>query len=56
MKLYETQRRLLDRSPDNAATLAGPSEPQDRNRMMDAATLVAVVRTLMNLDEFVTRE
>ncbi len=46
---------LAKASPDEAAKLAGPVRPAGV-RVPEAAAWVALARTLMNLDEFITRE
>lgn len=54
-KFYEGQLRLTQRNLDNALKIVGDSNA-DTNQVAEAATLVTLGRTLMNLDEFVTRE
>jgi mono/diheme cytochrome c family protein len=51
---HEVQSRLVKNSPISARALTGMSETDGEN--FEAATFVALARTLMNLDEFVTRE
>jgi hypothetical protein len=51
---HEVQSRLVKNSPASARALTGLNEVAPEN--FEAATFVALARTLMNLDEFVTRE
>jgi hypothetical protein len=51
---HEVQSRLVKASPFSARALTGMKEIDEAN--FEAATFVALARTLMNLDEFVTRE
>ncbi len=51
---HEVQSRLVKNSPATARALTGMSDTEGEN--FEAATYVALARTLMNLDEFVTRE
>jgi hypothetical protein len=52
---YERQLRLAQAEPDQAARIV--NDPRvERSRVAETATLVAVARAVMNLDEFVTRE
>jgi hypothetical protein len=51
---HEVQSRLVKNSPASARALTGMEEVNSTN--FEAATFVALARTLMNLDEFVTRE
>jgi hypothetical protein len=51
---HEVQSRLVKNSPASARALTGMAEVDGGN--FEAATFVALARTLMNLDEFVTRE
>jgi len=54
-KLYAEQLRAVESHPENASKIAGVSST-DSSNAIKTATLVAVARTLMNLDEFVTKE
>jgi len=51
---HEVQSRLVINSPASARALTGMKEVDAEN--FEAATFVALARTLLNLDEFVTRE
>lgn len=51
---HEVQSRLVKNSPTSARALTGMTEIDEAS--FEAATFVALARTLMNLDEFVTRE
>jgi mono/diheme cytochrome c family protein len=51
---HEVQSRLVKASPFSARALTGMKDIDEAN--FEAATFVALARTLMNLDEFVTRE
>ncbi len=53
-KLYETQLKLAQASPENAANIAGCKK--DDPDAAEKATFVALSRVLLNLDEFVTRD
>jgi hypothetical protein len=53
-RLYQDEHRLISARPANAVQIAAANHPGDPN-VVEAATWVAVVRTLLNLDEFVTR-
>ena len=53
-EFQEVQSRLLKEKPKSASELLGAKEVDDNG--IETATLVALTRTLMNLDEFVTRE
>jgi Protein of unknown function (DUF1553) len=71
-KMYAGQRRLFQTNVENASKVAGVSFPPpqaqantsggnhsngvDRLRLVETANLVALARTILNLDEFVTRE
>src|SRR5581483_2166105 len=55
LQLYNDQMRLLKDSPDNASKISG-DKPAGTMSMDERATLVAVSRVIMNLDEFVTRD
>lgn len=48
-QLYRDQLRLAQANPENAAQIAGHASPE-------TAALVLVARTILNLDEFFTRE
>jgi len=54
-KLLAEFRTLSDNSPDGVAKLVGDHKPPGVPPA-DAAAWVALARTLLNLDEFVTRE
>jgi hypothetical protein len=51
---HEVQSRLVKTSPFSARALTGMKDIDEAS--FEAATFVALARTLMNLDEFVTRE
>ena len=53
-QVYDTQLQLAQASPENAAKIfdGKPDDP----RVAEKATLVALSRVLLNLDEFVTRD
>jgi mono/diheme cytochrome c family protein len=53
--LYEKLRQEFQRDPKAAASMAGPNPPTDVDQPTLAAW-VAIARTIMNADEFVTRE
>jgi mono/diheme cytochrome c family protein len=55
LRLYDEFRSLAASSPAEAAKLPGDHRPA-RSRPNEAAAWVGVARTLLNLDEFVTRE
>jgi mono/diheme cytochrome c family protein len=54
-QFWKEQHRLAEANPDNVAKIVGVPKPASAN-VVDTATLVALARTVMNLDEFVTRE
>lgn len=54
-QLFEDQVRLLSAEPERAAAILG-GNPTLACGPVEAAALVTVARTLLNLDEFVTRE
>jgi hypothetical protein len=54
LKLYEDALRLVQRNPDTATKILGEQGAKE-NDAIQQATLVALSRVLMNLDEFVTR-
>jgi hypothetical protein len=55
VKLYGDELRRVQSSPESAAKILGEKgEPQDN--AIERATLVALSRAIMNLDEFVTRD
>jgi hypothetical protein len=54
-RLYADQFRAVQKTPDNAAKIIG-SAKSSGSEPLETAALIAVARTLMNLDEFVTRE
>ena len=45
----------MKNQPENAALIAGEATPEAADRE-EKATLIAVCRVIMNLDEFVTRD
>ncbi|HMJ64980.1 MAG TPA: DUF1553 domain-containing protein, partial [Candidatus Binatia bacterium] len=51
---HEVQSRLVRNSPSSARALTGLKDADDADS--ETATFVALARTIMNLDEFVTRE
>jgi hypothetical protein len=53
-RLRRDYLRMLDQHPENAAKIAGLAESEPG--LAERAAWVAVARTLLNLDEFVTRE
>jgi hypothetical protein len=55
LKLYNELRLLAQASPAGALKLPGEHRPANA-RPDDAAAWVGMARTLLNLDEFVTRE
>jgi hypothetical protein len=54
-RLHEDLLEACRREPAKAAALLGPTKAKGKN-VAEAAAWVAVARTIMNLDEFVTRE
>ena len=54
-RLYETLLRQCRSDPEAAAKLAGASRPSGVDAP-EAAAWMALARTILNLDEFVTRE
>jgi hypothetical protein len=54
-KLYQDCSRLLRNHPEQASAILGRRTGDEPN-LIEQATLVAVARTILNLDEFVTRE
>jgi uncharacterized protein YciI len=54
-RLYHDELRLVQAGPENAAKITGEKSGQP-NDAVEKATLVALSRVIMNLDEFVTRE
>ena len=55
LKLHRDFSKLAETNPTEAAKLVGSPKP-DNDSIAESAAWVAVARTLMNLDEFVTRE
>jgi mono/diheme cytochrome c family protein len=53
-KLYDAQLKLVALSPENAVKISGTKK--DDARAAEMATLVALGRVMLNLDEFVTRD
>ncbi|HEY2839341.1 MAG TPA: PSD1 and planctomycete cytochrome C domain-containing protein [Pirellulales bacterium] len=61
LRLYERQRALCEATPEAAAKLVGqPQSKSDEKRSpaetTDLAVWVVIARTLLNTDEFITRE
>ena len=54
-RLYFGQKQMMKNQPENAALIAGEATPEAADRE-EKATLIAVSRVIMNLDEFVTRD
>ena len=54
IEFYEVQTRLWKEKPESVKALMGAQEADEYR--VEMATFVALARTLMNLDEFVTRE
>ena len=54
VEFHEVQTRLLKENPGSVKALMGTKDADENG--VEAATWVALARTLMNLDEFVTRE
>jgi hypothetical protein len=55
VKLYDDELRLVQLRPESAAKILG-EKGESNDGMVEKATLVALSRVIMNLDEFVTRE
>jgi mono/diheme cytochrome c family protein len=55
-EVYETHRKLYGADPQSAADVLGGERPPDGVTAASAAAWTAVARTLLNLDEFITRE
>jgi len=55
-ELYDRQLKLAQQNPKAAAELVGPAEKPAGIDTAELAAWVMVGRTLMNLDEFITRE
>jgi hypothetical protein len=55
-QVYEEHRTLYAAEPESAAQLLGDESPPPEVAPPEAAAWVAVARTLLNLDEFITRE
>jgi len=53
-KLYDAQLKLVSADVENAAKIAGAKK--DDAKLAEKATLVALGRVMLNLDEFVTRD
>jgi hypothetical protein len=53
--LYNDQRKVFQKSPDAAAQVLSAFKPNAADPA-DAAATISLGRTVMNLDEFVTRE
>jgi hypothetical protein len=54
--LYQDCRRLLQAEPANVAKIIGTEKAAAGGEALEQAALTAVARTILNLDEFVTRE
>jgi hypothetical protein len=54
LKLYEAQFKLAQANADGAAKIAGAAKPAPE--VAEKATLVALGRVMLNLDEFFTRD
>ncbi len=54
LKLYEAQLKLAQANADGAAKIAGAAKPAPE--VAEKATLVALGRVMLNLDEFFTRD
>ncbi|MBM3835169.1 MAG: DUF1553 domain-containing protein [Verrucomicrobia bacterium] len=54
-KLLQDYERLAKSAPENANRIAG-SVPRNSSEAVETAALVALSRTILNLDEFLTRE
>jgi len=54
LRFYDQQQKLLAANPSNAGKIMGVKDGS--TPLVDSASLVAVARVVMNLDEFVTRE
>ncbi len=54
MKLYEAQLKLAQANAEGAAKIAGAVKPAPE--VAEKATLVALGRVMLNLDEFFTRD
>ncbi|NBR85715.1 MAG: DUF1553 domain-containing protein [Verrucomicrobia bacterium] len=54
LKLYEAQLKLAQANADGAAKIAGAAKPAPE--VAERATLVALGRVMLNLDEFFTRD
>jgi hypothetical protein len=54
-KMYDEQFELIARHPSNASKITGDYQA-DPGSLIERATLIAVSRIIMNLDEFITRE
>jgi mono/diheme cytochrome c family protein len=55
-EVYETHRVLYGADPRTAGDVVGDDWPGGPGSPVEAASWVAVARTLLNLDEFITRE
>ncbi|MBI5773898.1 MAG: PSD1 domain-containing protein [Verrucomicrobia bacterium] len=53
-KLYDAQLKLVSANAENAVKIAGAKK--DDAKLAEKATLVALGRVMLNLDEFVTRD
>lgn len=53
-KLYDAQLKLVSANAENAAKITGAKK--DDAKLAEKATLVALGRVMLNLDEFVTRD
>jgi mono/diheme cytochrome c family protein len=55
-EVYETHRAFYSAEPRTAADVVGDGRPGEGISPVEAASWIAVARTLLNLDEFITRE
>ncbi len=56
VELYRSQKELIERTDSAADAMIGPQEGPENTAKAELAAWMLVGRTLMNLDEFVTRE
>ena len=54
-QLYAAQLQLAQANPEAAAKICGTGK-KDQPGLAEQATLIALSRVLLNLDEFITRE
>lgn len=55
-QLYQEQRDLYENHPQDAEAFVGPRQRPEQVSLPELAAWVMIGRTLMNLDEFITRE